>query len=338
MMEYTNGYIETAFSILSSEIREKGLNDVEISLFEDNWLKIELLREDRTLWLGYKEGLGYFVSWEKAESGNYFDLNRDAVSSILALLPSNSTEGSTDEDSAGQARELFESINESEPDPEKIKQIIEEAPSTEEGIDVLATVASIKAFRIAIERLRSLIETQAESKHSEQEYQNLLAANPWMLGSHYTEVLVKEYKIWFGARVDLMLMSALGHVDIVELKRPDTPILKEGTRTKTWRVSVELADAQGQARKYLKILDEHRIDIEANLPMTKQSVSRIYRSTIIIVAGRTPKSNEALEALRDVNASDRRILTLTYDDVLAIAEATIKIFERKLQRNSRLLG
>lgn len=338
-MGYTDEHIETAFSILCSEIRRKSLSDVEISLFEGNWLKIELPREDRTLWLGYKDGSGYFVSWEKAESGDYyFDLNSDAVSNIFALLPSDSTEGRTDQDSAGQARELFESINESEPDPEKIKQIIEEAPSTEEGIDVLATVASIKTFRSAIEKLRSLMETQTESKHLEQEYQNLLASNPWMLGSHYTEVLVKEYSIWFGARVDLMLMSALGHVDIIELKRPDTPILKEGTRTKTWRVSVDLADAQGQARKYLKILDEHRADIEANLPMTKQSVSRIYRSTIIIVAGRTPNSNEALEALRDINASDRRIVTFTYDDVLAIAEATIKIFERKLQRSSRLLG
>lgn len=338
-MEDIKDPIKAAHSIIYSEVRRKKLGAVNVSISGQDWLKIGLQREGRVLWLGYKGGSGYFVSWDKGESrSSYFDLNEDTVLGILNLLPGNVAREGVNQQPANKDYELFDSINEPNPDPEKIRQIIDESPSTEEGIDVLATVASIKAYRNAIDRLRALVETQAEPKPLESEYQNLLALHPWMLGSYYTEVLAKEYEIWFKAKVDLMLISALGYIDIVELKRPDTVILRRGDRTKTWSVSAHLADAQAQARKYLKFLDEHRAYIEDNLPIAKQAVSRIYRSGIIIVAGRNPENAEALEALKDINASDGRITILTYDNVLAIAEATIKIFERRLQRSSRLLG
>lgn len=287
------------------------------------------------MWLGYKAGLGYFISWDKNEaSHHYFDLNDDTVSNILGLLPSSTTEIGTAWNNKNPGRELFDSINDSSPDPERIRKILEEAPSTEEGIDVLATVASIKSFRSAIEKLRSLIESQHELKHAEVEYHKILALNPWMLGSQYTELLVEEFELDKHSRIDLMLASAIGHVDVIELKRPDTKILFGGSRPNTWRASFDLSDAQAQARKYLQIIDEDRLRIETEHPFDKQSVSRLYRSGVIIVAGRTPKERGALNALRDINVSERRMLVITYDDVLAIAEATIRIFERKLRRKS----
>lgn len=205
------------------------------------------------------------------------------------------------------------------------------------AIDILATVATIKSFRNVIDNLRSLLESQDKLKRSENDYQKILASNPWMLGSQYTELLVKEFWIDTTARVDLMLANAVGYVDVVELKRPDAKILSQGSRPGTWRPSPELSDAQAQARKYLQILDENRLLIESKYPFTTQSVSRLYRSGVIIVAGRTPTERGALNTLRDINVGEHRILILTYDDVLAIAEATIRIFERRLQR-SPLLG
>jgi hypothetical protein len=338
-MEDKSERIKAARSILASEVQRKKLSGIKLRIVDREWLKIQLLKEGRTLWLGYKIGLGYFVSWNKDEAPNsYFDLNNNPISNILDSLPRPAIDQRISQDRVDLASELLDSINEHEPDPERIKRIIDEVPSTEEGIDVLATVASIKSYRRAIERLRDLIESQDELKHLEKEYQNILASNPWMLGSQYTELLVKEFLIDTTDRVDLMLASAVGHVDIVELKRPDTKILSPGSKSNTWRADNKLSDAQAQARKYLQILDENRLQIENKHPFAKQSVPRLYRSGAIIVAGRTPKESEALSALRDINVSERRILILTYDDVLAIAEATIKIFERKLQRSSNLLG
>lgn len=255
---------------------------------------------------------------------------------LLDILLPDSAQG--DELSLSQGSELVEQISVSEPDPEKIKRIIDSVPSTEEGIDMLATVATIKSLRNSIENLRTLIESQDKLKRPEREYQKILASSPWMLGSQYTELFVEEFWIDTTARVDLMLASAVGHVDVVELKRPDTKILSQGSRPNTWRASPELSDVQAQARKYLQILDENRLLIESKSPFAKQSVSRLYRSGVIVVAGRTPKERGALNMLRDINVSEHRIMIFTYDDVLAIAEATIKIFERKLQRSPLLLA
>jgi len=337
-MEDKSERIKAARSILASELQKKKLRSIKLSIVDREWLKIHLLKEGRTLWLGYRLGLGYFVSWNKNEApNNYFNLNNDPISNILDLLPSSAIDRGIGQDTVGLVRELLDSINEHEPDPEKIKRIIDEVPSTEEGIDMLAIVASIKSYRRAIKRLRDLIESQDELEHLEKEYQNILASNPWMLGSQYTELLVKEFWIDTTDRVDLMLASAVGHVDVVELKKPNTKILVPGSKANTWRTHYKLSDAQAQARKYLQILDENRLQIENKHPFAKQSVPRLYRSGAIIVAGRTPKEREALNALRDINVSEPRILILTYDDVLAIAEATIKIFERKLQSSPKLL-
>jgi hypothetical protein len=51
---------------------------------------------------------------------------------------------------------------------------------------------------------------------------------------------------------------------------------------------------------------------------------------VIVVAGRSPSEEAAVETLRDINIAEPRILVVSYDDVLAMAEATIKIVERRL--------
>jgi len=58
-----------------------------------------------------------------------------------------------------------------------------------------------------------------------------------MLGSQYNEVLRKECILWLGSRVDLLFGNAMGHIDIIEMKRPDTEILIKGCAARTWKVS-----------------------------------------------------------------------------------------------------
>ncbi|MHB9075833.1 MAG: Shedu anti-phage system protein SduA domain-containing protein [Desulfobaccales bacterium] len=152
----------------------------------------------------------------------------------------------------------------------------------------------------------------------ETEYRKLLFYNPWMLGSQYSEAVAQERSIWLKTRADLLLVSALGYVDIVEVKRPDISILVRGTMGYTWRASAELSDAQAQARFYLRLLDKHHIEIEDELGLAGQSMSRMYRSAVLILIGRSPTDKEARNALKDFNISDPRILVMTYDDALSI--------------------
>jgi hypothetical protein len=58
----------------------------------------------------------------------------------------------------------------------------------------------------------------------------------------------------------------------------------------------------------------------------------------MIVAGRTPAERHARDSLREFSVNDPRLLLLTYDDVIAIGEATVTLFERSLTpRSERVL-
>ncbi len=251
-------------------------------------------------------------------------------SQLLALVPETPTDAGAAERDRERAADLLEAISSSRPDASRFERILDEMPSTIEGLDIFATAACLKSYRLSVNQLRDMVTTQADIPHYESEYQTLIRNHPWMLGSQYCQVLGEESTIWFHSRVDLLLGSAMGHIDIVELKRPDTELLVKGTRPKTWRPSSHLTDALSQARKYLQRIDEHRLDIVRELGLPQQSVPRLYRSSVIVVLGRTPDNDDALEALRDLNAENARIVIMTYDDVVAVAEATIAIFERRL--------
>ncbi|MBW8873981.1 MAG: DUF4263 domain-containing protein [Acidobacteria bacterium] len=331
MGDTTDSPMQAAQSLLAAEIARLGLREVEISGYDESWLSILLREEDRTVWLGYREGEGYFITWDQeAAATHFFSLNQAGITEVLSVLSSKVVSSAVGAEAEVAVRDLLDSIASPEPDPEKIRDILEETPTSAEGIDVLATIAALKTFRSAIEELRGLLASQEKKKHKESVYQELFRRHPWMLGSQYGNVLWNEPKLRLDARADLMLASSLGYADIVELKRPDTPLLVKSKLIEVWRPSVSLSDAFAQARKYLRSIDEHRWEISSRLNFRKQSVSRMYRSSVILVAGRTPVAEGELDALRDLSLENSRILLLTYDDVLAISESTIQIFERRL--------
>lgn len=330
--------IDLAFDILYAEINKGELNGILLERYNSEWLKIILEGENRNIWLGYKKGNGYFLSWDrKNESSVYFNLSKENIEKLLSLLPSsiNNSDNQTQIDSA---LEFVEQLKAPNPDRFRVKAILEDTSSSPEGLHILASAACLISFKHAIKKFKTIIECNSKTKHKENEIKNLLSEHPWMIGSQYNEVIKKECSIWFHSKIDLLLGSAMGYIDIVELKRPDMEILCKGSRVNTWRNSYALSDVYAQARKYLKAIDEHRYDIVRELNLPRQSVSRMYRSSVIIIAGRTPKNKEALEALKDINVENNRILLMTFDDVLSIAEATVNLFERKFQINPGLIG
>lgn len=324
--------LETALAVITSEIERKQITQVQITT-ESEHLCISLEAEGRVLWVGYGEGKGYFLTFDKsANPSSYFELENIANQMILSLASTSSDlsvadASSSRPDMTDTVKRLLVEIGKENPNPADVKKILDEIPTSERGLDAFATLAMIKSCRQSVDKLRALI-----SRHDvlEVEYQKLLSSNPWMLGSQYKSVVVQEYWMWMGARVDLMLMSAVGYIDIVELKRPNISLLAEASHKGIWRASVHLSEAIAQARNYIRVLDENRDKIEDKLNLPLQSVSRMYRSGVIVIGGQTPEQKEARDALREFSTSDPRIVILTYDDLLAIAEATVALFERKL--------
>jgi hypothetical protein len=332
--------LERARISLESEIERRQLSGVRVVAEEDH-IKLMLDFEDRTLWVGHVENKGYFLTFDLTETPpQYFALGAIPAGiarllgpppEITAVAPD--APNKTRDNASDKAARLLSAIVSDHPDAEDVRNILDELPTTDRGLDVLATLARLKKCRNSLEKLKSLLATH---RALEAEYQSLLSSNPWMLGSQYTGVVGKEFLLWFRSRVDLILSNAVGYLEIVELKRPDMTLLVETSHEGVWRASKDLSDVLAQARSYVRALDENRKDIEERLGLAGQSMSRLYRSAVIIVAGRTPEQKAARDALRDFSATDPRLVVLTYDDLLAIGEATVTLFERRLDQRSRL--
>ena len=330
--------LERAMISLESEIERRHLSGVQVVAEEDH-IKLKLDLEDRTLWIGHVENKGYFLTSDLAQTpSQYFELGAIPAGIACLLGPEPGIAAvapdaphKTQSDASDKAARLLSAIVSDHPDSEDVRNILDDLPTTDRGLDVLATLATLKKCRNALEKLKGLLATHGIL---EAQYQSLLSANPWMLGSQYTSVVGKEYLLWFGSRVDLILSNAIGYLDIVELKRPDITLLVETSHEGVWRASAEMSDVLAQALMYIRVLDENRKEIEERLGLAVQSMSRMYRSAVIIVAGRTPEQKAARDSLREFNASDPRIVVLTYDDLLAIGEATVTLFERRLDSRS----
>lgn len=219
--------LTVAQKVLEEVIRRRGLR-VGLDPSDQDWLEIILLAESRSLWLGHREGAGFFVTWDRElEPRTFFEFNDAGLQSLLDMLPPSLLPEAGINDRTGEV--LLESLASQSPDVNLLEEVIDAAPSTPEGLNVLAMLFSLKSYRLAADRLRHLLATQHEERHTEAVYQDLLADYPWMLGSQYANVLRRECEIWFGSRVDLLLTSVLGYIDVVEVKRPDVELFVEDT-------------------------------------------------------------------------------------------------------------
>jgi hypothetical protein len=234
--------IRVALDILEREITRRALRGIRLQAVDDRWIRILLLEEDRVLWLGHLAGHGYFLSSEHDQQpAAYFALDSQGITSVLGPPPT-----------AVLGADLVEHLSEAEPDAEKLGAILGQIPASARGIDILATLARLMAFREAIDSLRALIDSHAD----ESDFEGLLARNPWLVGSQYTEVVARQWNFWH-SKPDLVLISSLGRIEVVELKRPDTALLVNDMRVRAWRASESLSQAQAQARKYLRTMDEN---------------------------------------------------------------------------------
>jgi Domain of unknown function (DUF4263) len=327
-----NADLQLAFVALGEQVAQRDL-DTSVKIEQDgDYIRVALTLENRDVWVGHSPGNGFFlVASPDDEPHAFFALNAEAVSNFLPVCVSDPV--TLDEQQSRDWATLLNSISNGSPDVKSIEEILDRASPTNEGLDVLSTVAAIRARRNAISKLSAMMKNESTTECA---FQELFAAEPWMLGAQYHEVVGKERIVWFGARVDLLLASVLGYVDVVELKRPDTSILTASART--WRKTKELSATYAQAYEYLRLLDENRTSIEKELGLSEATVSRMYRSSVIIVAGRQPEEKRAKDVIRELNAAHSRIILMTYDEVHSIAEATVALFERRLVRHDVLLG
>ncbi len=193
-------------------------------------------------------------------------------------------------------------------------------------IEKLSTLQIMEYGAIAAikkQRERSIVELEAliSDDAKEEEFQQLLEKNWWMLGNEYGGLIGKR-ELALGAQQDFIARrTADGFLEIIEIKRPlngKNLIYKinQGNHSRSHYRQV-LSDAIAQVIDYIDEIETNKFSIYYK---EKEDVGKI-RAKIII--GRDGDEKQKL-SLRNLNSSLHGIEILTYDQLLRIAKKSLE--------------
>jgi hypothetical protein len=185
---------------------------------------------------------------------------------------------------------------------------------TEELVKSLRSNLRLRDLQAAVEELRQYL---AVGITDEATFQRWCRLHGWVFGISYQEPdEVREIAV--GDTVDFLLPTLVGYRDLVELKRPDMPVLSYDRDHRNYFWSRDTAMAIGQCARYLEQLQETRLRDQPEI------VAHHPRATVVI--GRSAGwPDEQVRALVSLNARLTGITVLTFDLLLMQAERLLEI-------------
>lgn len=179
----------------------------------------------------------------------------------------------------------------------------------------------LRELRDAVAELTNHLQ---EGTSSESVYQSWCERHSWSFGSAYV-VNDTLRSISATDQIDLLLPRHLGGFrDLIELKRPDMPILVRDNSHKNWHWSADVSKAIGQCHRYMDVLHD-----EVGLTGLRDAPEVVaYHPRATIVIGRSDEwSADKQQALHGLNRRLADISVISYDHLLAQARRTLELFE-----------
>jgi|SRR5579859_741741 len=200
-------------------------------------------------------------------------------------------------------------------------KIVEHLQSAELSTSLLAALRlsiRLNEMKTAVASLRTNLDSGV---NDEPTYQKWCETHSWAFGSAY--VMRDEVRnISATDKLDMLLPTAIaGFRDIVELKRPDMPVLNWDGDHRNFYFSAEVSKAIGQCHRYLDVLHE----AAANGLRDHPEVVAYHPRAIVVVGRSTDWSIEKLKALHGLNRRLSGILVMTYDQLLSQGERLLEL-------------
>jgi hypothetical protein len=225
---------------------------------------------------------------------------------------------------------------------EKIKGLLESLSDLE--IENLIGAYHHKRISIELKKLEQLIALEEKGNivedvkntsdlavysagQGERIFQNWIESNLWIFGVDYIRKHDSR-KIALLSEGDILMESADGYLDLIELKRPNTDLLKFDSNHKCYYPHPELAQVIGQSLFYLQKLSEYKLNLE------KDYKTKVIMPRIKIIAGRSNGfSEDQKDCIRMINSNLNSIKIQTYDDLLLCGQLLIKANEHSKSTN-----
>ncbi len=172
------------------------------------------------------------------------------------------------------------------------------------------------------------------SAHNEQAWQDFLREYILIFNSNYANTLEKESISLRGRYPDFLMIDAYNYLDIYEIKKPNTPLLRKDGSRGNYYWSTELAKAISQVENYIAYAERNADTLQSEIKRHKGIEVRVMKPRGIIIAGTRAqlKGSEIIEDnLRLLNNSLKNIEVILYDELLA----NLKNFLARLRKESQ---
>jgi hypothetical protein len=196
----------------------------------------------------------------------------------------------------------------------------------------LGTVNKLKA-KAQIESLKGLaadLEREIPREHPEAWWQTYIKSNILLLQQGYITAIEKLNTTIGDTRFpDFLLVTHDNYLDVMEIKKPNTPILRADTSRGNFYFDSEIAKAVIQTENYIDNITKQQDTIRAYLKDKHGLEIRAVRPRGIIVAGdsRTFKTPKEGIDFRLLSQGIKNLTLLTYDELLTRLQNYINVLE-----------
>jgi hypothetical protein len=200
-------------------------------------------------------------------------------------------------------------------------EVVEHLANTDISIELaLALRQSVKLreMQSAVAELRANLDSGSAE---ESVYQDWCERHSWAFGNMY--VLRDDIRdIGPHDSLDMLIPGVVtGYRDIIELKRPDKPVVLEDVARRSWYFSADVSKAIGQCHRYLDLLGD-----VARQGLRDHPEIIAYHPRATIVIGRSNDWNrDQHQGLHGLNARLASIQVMTFDHLLARAERMLEL-------------
>ncbi len=195
------------------------------------------------------------------------------------------------------------------------------------GITKNKKAAEIVYLENIIKKFESKLKAKTQSEYRWQEFfRNYIL----IFNSNYANIFEKKNLSLSGKYPDFLPIDAYGYLDIYEIKKPNTPLLKFDESRGNYYWSTELSKAISQVENYIYYANKTSSLLREEIKKKEKVEVKIVKPRGFIVAGtREQLKDEIIEDnFRLLNNSLKDIEIILYDDVLN----NLKVFLKRLKR------
>lgn len=189
------------------------------------------------------------------------------------------------------------------------------------AVEAVGAVEQLKAAT-QIKTLKALatnLEAEMARSHPESWWQTYVKSNVLLMQQGYIKAIEKLNVAIGDIRFpDFCLVTHDNYLDILEIKRPDTELLRHDASRGNYYWATEMAKAISQTENYIDQVSSKAADVRSYLLDKEKIDVKAVRPRGIILAGNTNAFENAKQRndLRILSQTQKNITVLTYDELL----------------------